>query len=218
MLDSISMTFGSKEEVMINKFQKKYSLSLLSISIMGILLFTACENEMKDINAIENIKQEEALDLYKQVKIIYSDSAIVKAQLTGPEMKIYHDTTGGKNNNYEFEKGLQIIFYDALGTETQRIKSDYGIQRATQGITEFRKNVVINMADGSIIKSEEIFYDENQKIYYNSVPITFEFKDARGNLQATSFRSDTDFRNIQGENMTGYFVPSNNSQLPVFGQ
>ncbi len=212
------MTFGSVEEVMISKIFKKNTISLFVLCIIGILSFTACENEMKDINAIENIKKEEAVDLYKDVKIIYSDSAVVKAQLTGPEMKIYHDTTQGKNNNYEFEKGLQIIFYDALGKETQRIKSDYGIQRSVEGITEFKKNVVINMADGSIIKSEEIFYDENQKIYYNSVPITMDFKDARGSLQAMSFRSDTEFKNIEGENMTGFFIPSNSSQMPSFGQ
>jgi hypothetical protein len=212
------MIFGSKEEVMISQIFKKNTISLFAIGIIGILSFTACENEMKDINAIENIKKEEAVDLYKDVKIIYSDSAVVKAQLTGPEMKIYHDTTQGKNNNYEFEKGLQIIFYDALGKETQRIKSDYGIQRSVEGITEFKKNVVINMADGSIIKSEEIFYDENQKIYYNSVPITMDFTDARGSLQAMSFRSDTEFKNIEGENMTGFFIPSNSSQMPSFGQ
>lgn len=173
---------------------------------------------MKDINAIENIQQEEAVDIYKDVKIIYSDSSVVKAQLTGPEMKIYHDTTGGKNNNYEFEKGLQIIFFDPNGQETQRIKSDYGIQRATEGITEFRKNVIITMANGSIIKSEEIFYDENKKIYYNTVPITMDFKDGRGSFQATSFTSDLDFINVKGENMTGFFIPSNNSPLNNFGQ
>lgn len=212
------MTFGSKEEVMINRFLRKNLASLLAYSIIGILLFTACENEMKDINAIENIQKEEAVDIYKDVKIIYSDSAVVKAQLTGPEMKIYHDTTQGRNNNYEFEKGLQIIFYDADGNETQRIKSDYGLQRSQDGITEFRKNVVINMADGSVIKSEEIFYDENQKIYYNTVPITMDFKDARGSLQATSFKSDTDFRNIQGENMTGFYIPTNSNTIPSIGQ
>ncbi|MCA5003930.1 LPS export ABC transporter periplasmic protein LptC [Sphingobacterium bovistauri] len=203
---------------MINSIITKHTVSLFTFSIIGILLFTACENEMKDINAIENIQQEEAVDLYKDVKIIYSDSAIVKAQLTGPEMKIYHDTTQGKNNNYEFEKGLQIIFYDAAGKETQRIKSDYGKQRSQEGITEFRKNVIINMADGSVIKSDEIFYDENQKIYYNTVPITMDFRDARGSMQATSFKSDTDFKNIQGENMTGFYIPSNNNQVPAFGQ
>lgn len=212
------MIFGSKEEAMINRIYIKNIPSLLSFCIIGILLFTACENEMKDINAIENITKEEAVDIYKDVKIIYSDSAVVKAQLTGPEMRIYHDTTQGKNNNYEFKKGLQIIFFDADGKESQRIKSDYGIQRAIEGITEFRKNVIITMADGSVIKSEEIYYNDKKKIYYNTVPITMDFKDSRGSMQATSFKSDTEFKNVQGENMTGYIIPSNSSLIPSFGQ
>ena len=172
---------------------------------------------MKDVNAIENIQKEEAVDISKDVRIIYSDSATVKAELTGPEMRVYHDTSGNRNSNYEFPKGVKIIFYDKDGTESQRITSDYGIQRTLEGITEFKKNVVVNMTDGSIIKTEELFYDENKKIYYNNAPITFEFKDARGNLQATSFTSDLDFRNVQGQNMTGFYIPSNTSVLPSFG-
>ncbi|WP_051146149.1 LPS export ABC transporter periplasmic protein LptC [Sphingobacterium paucimobilis] len=188
----------------------------LCIAIGGFLLYS-CENDLREVSKIENIQQEEAVDISKDVKIIVSDSAIVKAQLTGPEMRVYHDTTGNKNSNYEFQKGLQIIFYDSEGKESQRIRSDYGKQRVLDGITEFKKNVVVNMSDGSIIKTEELYYDEKKKIYYNDVPISFEFKDARGNLQATSFTSDTDFKNINGQNMTGFYISSGNSQLPSFG-
>lgn len=205
---------------MINSAFKKHIyrfIPLYCFSVIGVFLLYSCENDMKDVNAIENIQKEEAVDISKNVRIIYSDSAQVKAELTGPEMRVYHDTTGNRNSNYEFPKGLKIIFFNAEGNESQRITSDYGRQRSIEGITEFKKNVVIHMTDGSIIKTEELYYDENKKIYYNSVPITFEFKDARGNLQATSFTSDTDFRNIQGENMTGFYIPSSTSQLPSFG-
>lgn len=73
------------------------------------------------------------------------------------------------------------------------------------------------MADGSIIKTEELFFDEKKKIYYNTVPITFDFKDERGSLQATSFISDTDFKKIDGQNMSGYYIPSSQNQFPMFG-
>ncbi len=192
--------------------QKTSQIQFIFATLVGILLFYSCENDLKDINEIENIQKEEAVDISKDVRIIYSDSAVVKAELTGPELRIYHDSTG----NYEFQKGLQIIFFDTEGKETQRIKSDYGVQRSTVGITEFRKNVVINMADGSVIKTEELFYDENKKEYYNSVPIFMEFTDSRGNIQATSFRSDVDFKNIRGESMTGFTIPGSD-QVPTFG-
>ncbi|WP_241789288.1 LPS export ABC transporter periplasmic protein LptC [Sphingobacterium rhinopitheci] len=185
--------------------------------MIGILLFFGCENDINEVNKIENIQKEEAVDISKDVKVIYSDSAIVKAQMTGPEMRIYHDTTQNKNSNYEFQKGIQIIFYDKNGIESQRIKSDYGLQRAKEQIIEFKKNVVITMANGSIIRTEEFFYDQANKRYYNSVPITFEMKDGRGNFQGTSFTSDDSFNNIKAENMNGFYVPSSTSMFPSFG-
>ncbi|GGH22005.1 hypothetical protein GCM10011418_28250 [Sphingobacterium alkalisoli] len=181
---------------------------------MGVLLFSSCENDMKDIDRLANIQKEEAVDISKNVKIIYSDSAKVKAQLTAPEMRIYHDTTG----NYEFKKGVQIIFYDeANGQELQRVTSDYALQRAKESITEFKKNVVITRADGSKIKTEELFYDENKKIYYNHVNILFEDKDGKVSYQAASFTADDKLVDIRTQFPTGYFTPSSDSQLPSFG-
>lgn len=169
---------------------------------------------MKDIDRLANIKVEEAVDISKNVKIIYSDSAKVKAQLTAPEMRIYHDSTG----NYEFKKGVQIIFYDKdTGKEMQRVTSDYARQLAKASITEFKKNVVITRDDGSKIKTEELFYDEKKKIYYNSVNILFEDKEGRVSYQAASFTADDKLLNIQTQFPTGYFVPSNDSQIPSFG-
>ena len=181
--------------------------------VFGVLFLLSCENDLKDVEKLINIKKEENVNISKDVTVIYSDSAIVKAQLTSPELREYPDSVG----IYEFKKGVLIKFYDEKGLETQRIKADEAVQRMNEGITEFRKNVVVNMADGSIINTEELFYDEKKSIYYNSVPITMQFKDQRGNLQATSFISDLNFEKIDGKNMTGYYVPSSNSGLPSFG-
>lgn len=214
------MIRGSVEEVMINLYFIKNIIKktpLFCLALMGVLLLNSCENDLRDVSKIENIQKEEAVDISKDVRIVVSDSAVVKAELTGPEMRIYHDTTGNQNGDYEFPKGLQIIFFDANTIESQRIKSDYGLQRAKDNVIEFRRNVVITMANGSIIKTEEFFYDQDKKTYYNTVPITFEMKDGRGNFQGTSFTSDSDFNNIKADNMTGFYVPSDNSQFPSFG-
>lgn len=40
------------------------------------------------------------------------------------------------------------------------ITSDYAIQHEAAKTTTFKKNVVVTMADGSIIKTDEIIYDE----------------------------------------------------------
>lgn len=163
---------------------------------------------------IANIQQEENVNVSKDVTVTYSDSAVVKAELTAPELREYPDSIGF----YEFKKGTLIRFFDEKGVESQRIKSDYASQKPKEGLTEFRRNVVVTMANGSIIKSEELFFDEKKNIYYNTVPITFDLKDGRGSFQATSFVSDTDFKKIDGQNMTGYYVPSSNQQFPMMGR
>lgn len=177
------------------------------------IVFSSCENDLREVERITNIQEEEAVDISREVTVIYSDSAQVKAELTSPEMRMYHDST----SNYEFQKGVQIVFFGDDNEETQRITSDYALQRQSEGVTEFRKNVVITMADGSVITTEELFYDEKKEIYYNTVPIEMRFKDGRGNLYATSFESDLNFDVIDGENMTGFYIPSDDSQFPSFG-
>ncbi|TYR38092.1 LPS export ABC transporter periplasmic protein LptC [Sphingobacterium phlebotomi] len=190
---------------------KKLSLPLYVL--LGTILFMACENDLRDVEKIANIQQEENVNISKDVTVIYSDSAKVKAELTAPELREYPDSIA----MYEFQKGVLIRFFDEESQESQRIRSEYAVQKIEEGLTEFRKNVVITMANGSIIKTEELFYDEKKQIYYNTVPITFDMKDGRGSFQATSFISDTDFKKIDGQNMTGFYIPSDTQQFPSFG-
>lgn len=183
---------------------------LLGVAV-GLL---SCENDLREVRRITEAPEEEAVDVSHDVTILYSDSTFVKAELTSPELRIYHDTTG----NYEFQKGVQIIMFDENEQEKQRIVSDYAIQHQKAGITEFRDNVVLTMIDGSVIKTEELFYDEKKQIYYNTVPIAMFFKDGKGDLYAPSFESDMDFNDIRSEgNVTGYYLPTDDSQFPSFG-
>lgn len=185
----------------------------LTIVLLGAILSIACENDTKDIDRLANIKQEEAVDISKDVTVVYSDSAKVKAELKAPEMRVYHDSTG----NYEFKKGVLIIFFDDQAKEMQRVTSEYALQKRIEGLTEFRKNVVITKVDGTIIKTEELIYDEKNKKYFGSQPITAEYNDGRTSAQGTSFTADADFNDIRFMNGTAIHIPSADSQLPSFG-
>lgn len=192
---------------------KKFSLPLL-VYLLGAMLFMACENDLKDVAKVANIQDEEQVNISTDVTVIYSDSAVVKAELKSAELREYPDSIGF----YEFQKGVVIRFFDPDGSESQRVVSDYAIQRTKEGLTEFRKNVVITRADGSVIKTEELFFDEPSNKYYNTVPITFDLKDGRGAFQATSFTSDGSFKKIDGQNATALYYFSDSQQLPSFGQ
>ncbi len=200
--------------------KRKYKISSilpLSILLLGAILSIACENDMKDIDRMANIQQEEAVDISKDVIVVYSDSARVKAELTAPEMRVYHDTTNRTQGDYEFKKGVKIIFFDEQAKESQRITSKYAKQYAETGLIEFRQNVILTMANGSIVRTEELFYDEKGAKYYNTQPITIEFTDGRGHLSGTSFTSDLDFNRVDFTESTGLYYFDANKKIPGFG-
>src|SRR5690606_10460511 len=89
----------------------KTKLSLTLYVSSGALLFVACENDLSDVEKIANIQQEENVNISKDVTVIYSDSARVKAELTAPELREYPDSIA----MYEFQKGVLIRFFDEEG-------------------------------------------------------------------------------------------------------
>ena len=174
-------------------------------------LFTACETDLKEVDRIAAIQAEEPVDISRNITMIYSDSAVVQAKLSSPEMRHYNV----EKPYYEFQKGVTIVFYDEQGNESQRITADYAIQKETEELIEFRQNVVITRADGSVIKTEELIHNQKENTFYNQVPITAYFKDGRGDFMGSSFHSDGNFENIVVQNSTGLYIFEEN-QGPSF--
>lgn len=171
-------------------------------ALFAATILASCETDLKEVDRIAAIQAEEPVDISRGVTVVYSDSAVVKARMTAPEMRHYNV----EEPYYEFQKGVTIVFLDENGNETQRITSDYAIQKEKEEVTEFRNNVVITRADGSIIKTEELIYDQKANTFHNNVPITAYFKDGRGNFMGSSFKSDADFENIEVQNSTGLYL------------
>ncbi|GGC13623.1 LPS export ABC transporter periplasmic protein LptC [Parapedobacter defluvii] len=169
---------------------------------IGTLLFSSCETDLKEVDRIAAIQAEEPVDISLHVTVVYSDSALVKAKMTAPEMRHYNV----EKPYYEFQKGVTIVFFDENGVETQRITSNYAIQKEAEELTEFRDNVVITRADGSVIKTEEVIHDQKANTFYNHVPIEAQFKDGRGHIMGSSFHSDGNFEVIDVQHMTGVHV------------
>ncbi|MGK6351783.1 LPS export ABC transporter periplasmic protein LptC [Parapedobacter sp. DT-150] len=180
-------------------------------ALLGLSILASCETNLKEVDRIAAIQAEEPVDISQGVTVVYSDSAVVKATMSAPEMRHYLV----EKPYYEFPKGVTIIFYDENGVESQRITSDYAIQKEEEELTEFRRNVVITRVDGSVIKTEELIHDQKANTFYNHVPIEAHFKDGRGDFMGSSFHSDGDFEIIEVQKTTGLYLLED-GQGPTF--
>jgi hypothetical protein len=134
-------------------------------AIIAVLMVTisACgDDDLKKANTISSKKITLTTDRSLDVEIIYSDSAKVKAKGFAP---ILDKVTPSVGNVYsEMPKGVNIIFYDEFLRQKGSIKSDYAINKETEKITIFRKNVVV-VSDNMTFTTEELTWDENKKMY-----------------------------------------------------
>jgi LPS export ABC transporter protein LptC len=179
-----------------------------------VLLISSCETDLKEVNRIASIKEEEPIDISRGVTVIFSDSARVKAKMTAPEMRQFSGMQGDSvigESYHEFQKGVKIIFFDEQGDELQNIVSDYAIRRMDQKLVEFKGNVIITRSDGSVIKTEELIHNEEANTFYNHVPIFGFSKDGFSTFQGTSFKSDGDFQNIIIQQSTGITYMQDNN-------
>jgi LPS export ABC transporter protein LptC len=174
-----------------------------------LLSLSSCENDLKDVERISSQIIEEPVDISYGVTVIYSDSAIVKAKMTSPEMKHFNTA----EPYYEFPQGGLLILFDKDGNETERVNSEYAIQRENTGITELRKNVVVTRSDGLVIKSDELIWDDNKKIFYSNLPVTLI---RNGTEQhGTSFWANEDFSLVEATSLVGDFnLGKPDSQYP----
>ena len=143
------------------RFSKIYLPALVTVPVVILmLLLSSCENSLKDIKKIASKEEEKPISRSTGVDIVFSDSAKVKAHMITPLMYDYDDAV---KPYQEMPKGVKIIFYDETLKEKGRITSDYAIRLGRENVIQFKKNVVATNADGTIFKSEELFYDDNTK-------------------------------------------------------
>lgn len=138
---------------------KKY----LPVLSFALLMLTACENDIAVVNTVTSALREQLpLESGKNVEMLYSDSAIVRAKLNTPQMDRYM----GKKNYMEMPKGMVVIFYNESGKEENRLKADYGIGYDNgKGIDrmEAKRNVQVINEKGDKLETEELTWNAGTK-------------------------------------------------------
>lgn len=169
---------------------------LAAATITGCFFIMGCENDTKKINDWTNnkIMIEEATNIVSYL----SDHGVMKAKLTAPFMnRVLTDTV-----YLEFPKSLHIDFYDSSKQIETKLDAQYGKYFENLNKAYLRDSVVVINVNGDTLKSPDLWWDQNKKMFYTDKVAQYHTKDKHisggKGLQATQDLSSVIFKEPTG--------------------
>ena len=136
--------------------------SIIIPIIMGMVMLFSCENDIKKVKELTNAEQLPVIHA-TDIETIYSDSAIVRLKITGPELKEFAETED-REAYIEFPQGLQAIFYNKSASVESSLDAEYAVFWKKKKQFEARTNVVVrNFTENQELFTEELFWDQEEK-------------------------------------------------------
>ena len=134
-----------------------------TISIIIALVAFSCSNDIKTVNLVT--RKEDFPDLWaKKVSFIYTDSGLVKANITASEIKRFNSI---EKPYMEFPQGLMIVYFKKYPDTNSRISSNYAIRWIKDRKWEAKGDVVVKNTKGDVLNTEYMVWDESKEIIYS---------------------------------------------------
>jgi len=176
--------------------QLRYKFFKKEFLLITVALFFSCDGGspiLKEINQfIEN-----PVGIAYDIRMTYTDSAMVKAILTAP---INMDYTHLSFKYSEFPEGLKIIFYND-NNEENTLVADYGILYNQTRIVDLQGNVVLLSNDGSRLETSQMYWDSEKEWLFTEQP--FIFKSENEDIAATRLDTNKEFSKFQTGKLSG---------------
>ena len=139
----------------------KIYLIKAALFLGAALIFTACEESKTE--GLGKINRNFADRTTINAHVIYKDSGIIKLDLKSPIIEEY---TLIDSPYTVMRKGLDLEFWGADSKKPNYLRADWARIQDLRNLYEGRGNVVMINNDGDTLKTQEIFWDkQNRKIY-----------------------------------------------------
>tara|TARA_B100000795_G_scaffold150033_1_gene112358 strand:- start:424 stop:999 length:576 start_codon:yes stop_codon:yes gene_type:complete len=181
-----------------NQFLSNNSLRVM---FFIITLTFSCEDNSDVLKELSIVRQDPLATAYN-IRMIYTDSMKIQAILTAPK---HVDFTNLSFRYAEFPEGLKLVFFDTAGNENE-VLADYGILYDETKLIDLRGNVQLKSYDGSLLTTEQLFWDAQTEWLFTEKP--FKFKDEDYDFDALRLDTNKDFTKFQTGNLIGTITVS----------
>jgi LPS export ABC transporter protein LptC len=139
-------------------------LIVVGFLLSGTLILDSCHNHMEDINAI-TYRDTFPIESARDVEMVYSDSAIIKALVKSPVVNRY----AGEDPYIIMPKGLTVLFYDSAMRVRTKLTAQYAIKYEKSDLMEVRNNVEVVNHIGEKLNTELLIWDQKKRKIYSNV-------------------------------------------------
>ena len=171
-------------------------IQYIGVCTLVLPLFFSCSDSTEALKEIRSLNTE-PVGTAQNIRMVYTDSLKIQAILTAP---VHVDYTNLSFQYAEFPKGLKVVFYDSSNNENT-VTADYGLLYNATDLIDLRKNVVLTSSDGSLLKTDQLFWDASNEWLFTERPFTFENQDY--NLNAIRLDTNKEFSKFQTGKLTG---------------
>jgi len=142
---------------------------------------------MQEVNDLA--KRKISVDVAENVISYMSQNGLVKAKLTAPIMT----RAEAETPLVEFPKTLQVEFYNDSTKPESHLFAKYGKYLERQGKVFLKDSVIVyNMVKGDTLITDELWWDRNKELFYNSKPVVIKQANNQ-NFKGDSITADQDF-------------------------
>jgi LPS export ABC transporter protein LptC len=126
-----------------------------------VLFCAACGNRDEEKQQIFT-KDDVAVEIAKDVEILYSDSAVVRVRVLGPVM---HNFTDRYEPKQEFPAGVKIEFLEKDHSVRSTLTAKTAVREQEKSTISARDSVVLVNKAGEVLETEELIWEERtQKV------------------------------------------------------
>ena len=129
-----------------------------------VLSLLACINDPADVARFEEMLDDQ-VEVAREVRILYSDSARIRLILEAPTMYNYLTPVDPRQ---EFPEGLTAYFLDERQDTSSTLVAHQGIYRRRNNLITVRDSVVWQSADQQRLETEELNWDEERELIYTN--------------------------------------------------
>ncbi len=179
-----------------------HNLNILTKAVILIAAFVvSCSTSKTEEELAEFNKLQDSLsiEVAKDVKIVYTDSAILRAKIFAPTMKRKPDAD---EPYLEMPDGVKANFFNEYGDLQSSLSARYAINYERKDIIEIRDSVrVININDEEF-KTDELIWDKKKRTVTSDKPVRVRIRDEKI-IMAEGFESDESFIRYTFKKVTG---------------